>query len=46
MLFGMGNQSSVLLEAASAGNVKRVQQALHKSDASVVNCKGQVMLDL
>lgn len=45
MRFGMGNQTSVLLEASCTGNLRKVQQALEKATiASDVSRKGQVKL--
>ena len=45
MRFGMGNQTSVLLEASCTGNLRKVQHALEKATSpSDVNRKGQVKL--
>lgn len=40
----MGNQTSVLLEASSTGNLQKVLQTLDKPGVSDVNRKGQVKL--
>lgn len=44
MWFGMGNRNSVLLEASSTGNLRKVLQAVEKPGVADVNRKGQVKL--
>ncbi|KAL3140196.1 hypothetical protein ABBQ38_004472 [Trebouxia sp. C0009 RCD-2024] len=41
MWFGLGNQNSVLLEASSTGNLRKVLQAIEKTGAADANRKGQ-----
>ena len=43
MRFGMGNQNSALLEAASVGDLRKAKQLLDKPGAVDVNWTGQVL---